>query len=107
MLAAALLSPPSRFRPPDITANSATTQVSDKYGDEDGEYGDDEEQRSDSGDEANNVKRNEIEQSGDKKRYVNPICFFCQKKDLPKTHWIQDCCFIRPSSKEELQEMLF
>ena len=78
MLGSALPSPPSRFKPPDITANSATTQVSDKYEDEDGEYEDDEEQSSDSNDEANNVKPNEVEQTGDnQKRYVNPICLFC------------------------------
>ena len=111
MLASALPSPPYRFKPPDITANSAnsaTTQVSDKYEDEDGEYEDDEEQPSDSDDEANNVKPNEVGQSGDTKiRYVNPICLFCQKKDLHDTHWFQNCCLIKPSSKEELHEMLF
>ena len=64
MLASALPSPPYRFKPPDITANSAnsaTTQVSDKYEDEDGEDEGDEEQPSDSSGEANNVEPDEAE----------------------------------------------
>ena len=56
-----LVPPPSCFKPADIAANSATTQVSDKYEDEDGEDEGDEEQPSDSSGEANNVEPDEAE----------------------------------------------